>query len=94
MKIVMQGANVGVQSGAKAKSHSALYMPDDANAIGIVRYIGLDVKNSNIKVGSKVYYGEKRQAVTMEGVAIYVMPEENILAIAEELTPNETPTKA
>lgn len=91
MKIKMRGTLVGVEQVKKsAKSDSLFSMPEDSNAVGRVKYLGDKLGETDLKVGDKVYYGDKRQPVTIDGAEILVMDQENIVAIAEEDVREET----
>lgn len=85
MPTQMLGKRVGVEKLSKtAKSNSFIAMPDDASAVGFVRYVGDEVENSKLVVGAKVYFGKNRHELKMDGVDILVMDEDNVYAIVNE----------
>lgn len=84
MKVQMRGNRVGVEQLKKAKQAAYLQMPEDANNVGIIRLVGDGVEASDLVVGSKVYFGNKREQIKIEGKDILVMAEDNVLAIAGE----------
>lgn len=86
----MLGNRVGVEKlKAASKSSSLMAMPEDTNSTGIIRYLGNTVQSeSGLKVGQKVVFGSKREAVRIGGSDIHVMEIDNVFAILEE--PTET----
>jgi co-chaperonin GroES (HSP10) len=60
-------------------------MPDDSNSVGVIKYVGDALADSDLKVGTKVYYGNQRQTITIDGVTILVMEETNIVARVEDV---------
>lgn len=85
MPVLMRGKRVGVEKLGKASSSKAfLAMPEDASAVGHIRYLGKDLVNSDLKVGMKIYYGKNRHELKMNGVDILVMEEDNVYAVVEE----------
>lgn len=82
--IQMRGNNVGVEKlGKTEKGNGFLSMPEDTNSAGILKYVGKDVKDPDLKVGRKVYFGSQRQSVNIDGVEIMVMHEDNVVAFAD-----------
>ena len=83
--IQMRGNRVGIeQLKASAKSNSVFSLPEDSNASGVIRFLGSSLTNSDLKLGMKVYYGTKRQTMTIDGMSILVMEEDNIVAVEED----------
>lgn len=92
--VKMRGKRVGVEAPKKTnRNQGVFHIPDDNNAVGIVRYLGEDLKATDLKIGDKVYYGDARQKLTMEGTEILVMDESNILAVVEEAANEEDQAK-
>jgi co-chaperonin GroES (HSP10) len=50
--------------------------------VGIIRYVGADL-TSKFSEGQKVYIGNQRDEIRMNGAEIMVMEEKNIFAIVE-----------
>lgn len=85
MQVQMRGKRVGVEKlGRATNTKTFLAMPEDASAVGTIRYVGKDLENSELKVGMKVYYGKNRHELKMNGTDILVMDEDNIYAIVAE----------
>lgn len=85
MQVLMRGKRIGVEKVKKsASSKSFLAMPEDENAVGFIRYLGRDLVNTDLRVGMKVIYGEKRHQVKIHGTDIIVMDEDNVYATVEE----------
>lgn len=85
MTVQMRGKRVGVEKlGRASNTKTLLAMPEDASAVGTIRYVGKDVQDSDLKVGTKVYYGKDRHELKMNGQDILVMDEDNIYAIVED----------
>lgn len=84
MPVRMLGNKVGVEKLGKSASTNGLFaLPEDTNSVGVIRYKGENV-GEQYQLGAKVYFGDKRQQVRMEGKDIQVMEVDNLLAIAEE----------
>lgn len=84
-KIVMLRDLIGVEKVGKArkKEESSLFANTEVtHNIGVIRYLGVDVKG--LQVGQKVYIGNQREEIRMEGADIMVMEAKNIIAIVEE----------
>lgn len=83
--VKFRGNRVGVEKIKKAnKNTNPLFVePDAADSVGIVRYVG-DTVGSDIKVGQKVYYGDKIHNVRLGGAELVVMEDSNVLALVEE----------
>lgn len=85
MQVLMRGKRVGVEKlGKVSNSKAYLAMPEDASAVGFIRFLGKDLVNTDLKVGMKVYYGKNRHELKMNGTDILVMDEDNVYAIVEE----------
>lgn len=86
MQVQMRGKRIGVEKlgKASARKDSFLAMPDDASAVGFIRFLGKDLSNSDLKVGMKVYYGKNRHELKMNGMDILVMDEDNVYAVVED----------
>lgn len=84
-KVKMLGTNVGVERVGKStkRSEGFLHMPETTNSLGVVQFVGEEY-DGPIKVGTKVYFSNKREEITMEGMTIQVMDASNIVAIVEE----------
>lgn len=65
------------------QSQNMFVMPEVTDSLGIIKYVGEGVDPS-FQVGTKVYYGKSRQEVRISGEDIFVMDEENIIAIVED----------
>lgn len=92
MSIQMRGDRVGVQKVGKSNDQSTgIIMPEVADSLGIIRYIG-DGADEDLKVGTKVYYGNKRQQIQMGGADIEVMESENVFALVKETLDDKTST--
>jgi hypothetical protein len=88
MPVQMRGKRVGVEKLGKSSSDpkSLFAMPEDTSAVGIIRYVGSDLKDPDLKVGTKVYFGDQRQQMKIHGIDILVMEETNVLAVAQDDT--------
>lgn len=85
MSVLMRGKKIGVEKlGKSSQTKAFLAMPEDASAVGYIRYLGTDLANSDLKIGMKVYYGKNRHEMKMNGIDILVMEEENIYAVATD----------
>jgi len=88
--IQMRGKNVGVVKVKETKKSAGTFdsiiaLPDDDNSAGIIKYLGKEMsENSDLKVGTKVYFGGKRYTVVIGGEEILIMDEDNIVAVSEE----------
>ena len=82
----MRGNRIGVQrlKKSKANENPLIVMGDAGDMVGIVKFLG-DNASEDLKVGMKVYYGNKKQQVKIQGLDIEVMEDDNIFAIAEDL---------
>lgn len=85
MPAQMRGKRVGVEKlGKSTNQASFIAMPEDASAVGFIRFLGDGLKDSDLKVGMKVYFGKDRHELRMDGKDILVMNEENVYAVATE----------
>jgi co-chaperonin GroES (HSP10) len=76
---------VGVEKLGKAsrKSSGEIFAQVEAtHNVGVIRYLGVDV--TGLKVGSKVYVGNQREEIRMNGADIMVMEVSNIIALVED----------
>lgn len=93
MQIVMRGKRVGVEKLGKAsQSKTFLAMPDDASAIGFIRFVGSELASSDLKVGMKVAFGKNRHEIKLNGMDVFVMDEENVYAVVEDQNAEVQPT--
>lgn len=86
MQVLMRGKRVGVEKLTKSVSTAAslFAMPEDTFSMGIIKYVGDGLVDSDLKVGMKVHFGDQRQPMKMSGVDILVMEETNVLAIVQD----------
>ena len=83
--IIMRGKRVAVERLVKATAGNSMFaMPEDASAVGLIKYVGNEV--SGLSIGQKVYYGKNRHELKMEGKDILIMDEDNIYAIVTDDT--------
>lgn len=83
MPVRMRGKRVGVeQVGKTSNTKTLLAMPEDASAVGIIRYVGH--VDSHLQVGVKVYFGKNHHQLRINGANILVMDEDNVYAIVED----------
>lgn len=79
---MMMGKIAVAKLGKSTKQNGgAFYVPETIDSLGEVKHIAEDVKE--LKVGDKVYFGDKRQQIRMSGEELEIMFLENIIAIAE-----------
>ena len=83
MPVQMRGKKVAVEKQGKSggSKDSLFALPEDTTSCGVILYVGPDV-GSDLKVGQKVYFGDKRQQLRIEGKDLQVMEEDNVLAVA------------
>jgi co-chaperonin GroES (HSP10) len=77
---------IGVEKLGKQSKKNAgdLFAPVEVtHNIGVVRYVGEEL-SSKFTVGQKVYCGNQREEIRMDGADIMVMQEANIFAIVED----------
>ena len=87
MQVLMRGKRIGVEKLGRVSNNrtsSLLSMPEDASAVGFIRFIGKDLVNSDLRIGMKVYYGKNRHELKMNGMDILVMDEDNVYAVVED----------
>ena len=88
MIVQMRGNKIGVQKlGKGSKDKSFIVTPEDSESLGVIKYLGSNVPD-DLKVGMKVFYGDKRQRITIGESEIEVMESDNVFAIAGD-APNE-----
>lgn len=84
MQVQMRGKRVGIEKlGKSQKANSFLEMPEDTNSQGVIKYLGAEARE-DLKVGDKVYFGNQRITMNIEGKEIYVMDDDNVVAIVQE----------
>ena len=78
----MRGKKVAVEKLGKSEGNkSTLFaMPEDTTSCGTIVGIGPEV--ADLKVGDKVYFGDKRQQIRAEGKDLQIMEEDNVLAVS------------
>lgn len=78
----MRGKKVAVEKlGKSSGSKDSLFaLPEDTTSCGTIIAAGPEV--TDLQVGQKVYFGDKRQQVRIEGKDLQIMEEDNVLAIA------------
>lgn len=94
MKVRMLGTLVGVEKlgkSSKKQGEGLFASVDVTHNLGIIRYLGASICEDGLKVGMKVYIGNQREEVRMEGVDIMVMDQKNIIAIVDDA--DEEPQK-
>lgn len=81
----MRGKKVAVLKMNKAsQGGDALFaVPEDTNAVGILKYVGPDAA-VDLVPGMKVVFGKDRQEINLEGAVTLVMDDSNILAIIKD----------
>lgn len=85
---------LGKQSGNKGGNlDGLLHMPEVADSQGIIKGTGPEAA-SDLKPGLKVYYGEKRTQIRMNGEDVLVMEDNNIYAIVDEESSSEETKEA
>jgi co-chaperonin GroES (HSP10) len=85
MKIQMLRNLVGVEKlgkSSKRQSGTLFAETEVTHNLGIIRYIGEQVEN--LRIGQKVYIGNQREEIRMEGSDIMVMEVSNVIAIVED----------
>lgn len=95
-KIRMLGKLVAVEKvkkSQKASNEGFFVMPDVADSLGVVRYVGSEV--TDLSEGDRVYYGPRREEVRMKGVDLMVMEVSNVFAVEEntEETHEQAPSQ-
>lgn len=77
---------LGVEKMGKPSRRNAgdLFAPTDVSFnLGTIRYVGEELQ-SKFSVGQKVYIGNQREELRIEGIDIMVMEEKNVIAIVED----------
>lgn len=78
----MVNKKLGIEKlGKSTKDTSFLKMPEVVDNLGIIRHT---FEGSQFEIGTKVYYGGKREEIRINGKDIQVMDEDNIIAIVKE----------
>lgn len=83
--VKMRGKWIAVNRQGKSNNDgSFLTMPDDSSAVGTIKFVGPDVKDPDLKVGTKVYFGKNHHLLKMLGSDVFVMTEDNIYSVVED----------
>jgi len=71
---------------AKEKNSGDMFIKDVkvSNNFGVVRFIGTQVKDSSLKVGDQVYFGNKIEPIQIGSEEILVMEARNVIGIEKE----------
>ena len=99
MKVRMLRNLIGVEKVGKTTKRNSgdIFAPVEVtHNIGIIRYIGEELTDK-FSVGQKVYCGNQREELRMNGADIMVMQEANVFAIVEDSDEEikiEEPTEA
>ena len=81
-----------VPAGKNTNRKQGLFvMPETSNNLGVIKYVGEDVKT--FKPGEKVYFGNSRETIIMQGEEVMVMEESNIVATLEDEDQDEKETQ-
>lgn len=86
MKVRMLRNLIGVEKLGKSSRRSTGNLFADVEIthnIGVIRYVGEEL-SSKFSVGQKVYCGNQREEIRMNGADIMVMQEQNVIAIVED----------
>lgn len=86
MKVRMLRNLIGVEKLGKASRRNAgdLFANTEVtHNIGVIRYVGEEL-STKFSVGQKVYCGNQREEIRMNGADIMVMQEQNVIAIVED----------
>lgn len=87
MKINMRPGKIAVhQEGSSKKNQGAfIVLPDTLDCMGVIKFIADDVAAATeLKVGTKVIFGDSRQQIRMDGKDIQIMELGNIVATIQE----------
>lgn len=92
MNIKMRPGKLAVQKqGTTKKNQGAFVMPETIDSMGIIEFIADDIsEKSGLKIGSKIFFGDRRQEIRMAGKDLQIMELENVIAIVEEQAKDET----
>jgi hypothetical protein len=58
--------------------------PESAFNVGVIEFIGEDLRDGKYTQGQKVYIGNQREQIRIDGMDIMVMKEDNVYATVEE----------
>lgn len=84
MSLQLRGKKIAVEKLAKSSGSAGLFaLPEDTTSCGSIVYVGSEFVG-DLRVGMKVYFGDKRQQVRVEGKDLQIMEEDNVFAIAKE----------
>jgi len=84
MSIKMVNNKIGILKIGKSNKKedpSIFATVEVADNLGIVKFVS---DNSTYSVGTKVYYGSKREQIKMNNLDIQVMDEDNIYAVVKD----------
>lgn len=83
-RVAVEKADKLSSQSQKSKENLFVVEPMVSDNLGVVRYVGEGVKDAKFEVGSKVYFGNKREQLRIAGKDIMVMDAENVLAVVTE----------
>lgn len=87
MQIKMRGNLVAVKKlgkpGQKSELEGFIRMPEVADNQGVIRFIGPDVEG--LREGQRVFYGNKRTEIRMNGEDVFIMEVDNVYATVEDV---------
>lgn len=86
MNIKMQPGKIAVsQQGSSKRNQGGFILPETIDSMGIIEYIDeAMLATTSLKVGSKIFFGDRRQQIRMAGKDLQIMELENVIAIVEE----------
>lgn len=84
-KIKMRPEYLAVQLLGKAEDQGGTFvMPEDGHNLGKIKYISDALKEvTDLREGDKIYFGNVREQIMMEGVDVIVMKLDNVYAVEE-----------
>jgi len=91
-KLRMLGKKLGVEKIGKTnkKNESSLFtIPESSDSTGYIKYIGEEY-DGPLQKGMKVIFSNQREKVYVQESEIMIMDPENVVAILEELSGEET----
>jgi len=83
MKIIVRDNLVITEALTNQDTGQFLAAVNDSNSQGRIKYLGPKVDES-LQVGMRVYFSKVRENINMDGVAVSVMRDTNIVALVEE----------
>lgn len=83
MSVQMRLKKVAVEKLLKdgALKNTLLHIPDSEQNSGLVVFAA---ESTNLKAGQKVYFGNKREQVRINGKDLLIMDDDNIFAVISE----------